>query len=134
MPLAEDRAIIHQDKEQIPYGVAATTIIFLGALIAVNATGYSVPAADAAGLKVVGVSEAQVDNSTGADGDKSVIARRGKAFWFKNSSGNPVTLAHLETNVYVEDDETVSSSGGVNSIVAGKCLSISSTGVLVWID
>ena len=32
----------------------------------------------------------------------------------------------------IEDDETVSSSGGVNSIVAGRCLGIENDGV--WVE
>ncbi|MBM9605963.1 hypothetical protein [Desulfopila inferna] len=134
MPLTEDRMTGHQDSELLSSGVAASTKIFGGGLTAVNAAGYALPAADAAGLKVVGISEEQVDNTAGANGAKNVLTRRKKSFWLKNSSGNPVTIAHLQTDVYVEDDETVSSSGGVNNIVAGKCLAVSSRGVLVEIS
>ncbi len=133
MSLSADRMTAHKDGEILVPGVAASTKIYGGGITAVNAAGYALPAADAVGLKVIGKAEEQVDNSSGANGDKTVEVRRKKAFIFKNSGTNAVTIAHLFTNVYVEDDETVSSSGGTNSIVAGKCLDVTSEGVLVEI-
>lgn len=130
--LTEDRNTGRQDGEILAPAMAATVKIFGGSLVARNATGYMAPAADAASFVVVGVAEEYVDNSAGADGDKSVRLRRKKGFWLANSGTNAVTLAHIGTDVYVEDDQTVASAGGVNSIVAGKCLAVDSgKGVLV---
>ena len=97
-----------------------------------NATGYLVPAADAASYVVMGRLDETVDNTDGSDGDLSALVRRKKAFKFKNSGSNAVTVAHIGTDIYVEDSETVSSSGGTNNIVAGKCLGIESDGV--WVE
>lgn len=132
----EDRNTGHQAGEMVPpMGMAASAKVFAGTMVARNATGYATPAADAANLVVVGMAEEQVDNSSGADGAVNINKiRRGRAFWFTNSGTNAVTAAHIGTDVYVEDDQTVASAGGVNSIVAGKCLGVdASKGVLVYI-
>ncbi|MBL4901102.1 MAG: hypothetical protein JKY62_00430 [Desulfocapsa sp.] len=134
MALTADRNTPHKDGELLVVGVAATAIVFAGGMAAANAAGFITPAADAAGLTVMGMAEEQVDNSAGADGDLSVAIRRKKTFIFKNSGSNAVTVALHGKNVYVEDDETVSSAGGTNSIVAGKCLGIVTQGVLVEIS
>ncbi len=132
MATTADRNTPHKDGKLLEVGVAAATTIHAGAMVARNSAGYLVPAADAAGLAVLGMAEEAADNSGGADGDLSVPVRRKRAFRFANSAANPVTLAHLGTAVYVEDDETVASAGGTNSIVAGTCLDVDSGGV--WVE
>lgn len=131
MALTEDRNTIMKDGETLNPEVAASTKIYGGSIVARNSSGYAVPGSDAAGLKVMGRAEEQIDNTSGANGDETIEVRRKKAFVFKNSSTNAVTIAHVGTDIYVEDDETVSSSGGTNNIVAGKCLAILTEGVLV---
>lgn len=131
--LAADRNTAHQDGELIQMGVAAVKV-YAGGMAAKNASGYATPAADAANLVVMGMFEAQVDNAAGAAGALNVNIRRRRAFWFANSGTNAVTIAHIGGNVYVENDQTVASAGGTNSIVAGKCLAVDSAkGVLVYI-
>lgn len=132
MALIKDRETQMREGDMTALPVAAATKLYGGGINAVNAAGDIVPAADTAGLKVVGVSEEYVDNSAGSAGDKSVNSRRNRSFKLKNSATNAVTVAHLFTDIYVEDDETVSSSGGTNSIVAGKCIGIDSDGV--WVE
>lgn len=129
-----DRNTPYKDGELIPLSVAASTLIEAGKMAAKNATGYAVPAADAANLVVMGRAEDHIDNTAGADGALSVTVRRGKLFKFKNSATNAVTIADIGANVYVEDAETVSTSGGTNNIVAGKCMGVESDGVWVLID
>ena len=113
--------------------VAAATSLETGRIGAVNAAGDAVAAADAAGLKVVGMINGNVDNSAGAAAGKSVQIKR-KPVWVANSATNPVTKAHLHglATIYIEDDLTVSSATGTNSIVAGRGLEVDpSMGVLV---
>jgi len=133
MAASEDRNTGQQDGFEFPVGVAAATTIYGGTMIAKNASGYAEPAADAAGLVVLGMATERVANA-GANGAASVVVRRNRAFWFANSGTNAVTIAHVGGNVYVEDDQTVASDAGVNRIVAGRCLAVDATkGVLVWI-
>lgn len=127
-----DRMTAKKDGELIGLKIAASTLIETGKLVALNSAGFAVHASDAAGLKVAGVAEETIDNSLGANGDKTVLVRRKKAFLLLNSGTNAVAQAHVFTNVYVKDAYTVSSSGGTNSIVAGKCLGLETDGV--WVE
>lgn len=126
-----ERNTAHKDGELIAVPVAASTKIEAGNLVALDADGYLVHAADTAGLTVIGVSEETKDNSAGADGALTCLVRRKKAFLFENSATNAVTQALVGKSVYVEDSVTMSSAAADNDIVAGKCLSVSSEGVLV---
>ncbi|MGD8388948.1 MAG: hypothetical protein PVG49_17510 [Desulfobacteraceae bacterium] len=129
-----DRKTPYQDGIIIPLGVAASTEIEAGKMCARNADGYAVPASDTADLVVMGRSDEAVDNSSGGNGDKTVKVRRKKAFKFENSATHAVTVANIGEDVYVEDAETVSTDGGDNSIVAGKCLGVDSADGQVWVE
>lgn len=131
MALTADRHTPYKDGDLLVLGMAASSKVFAGSLAAKNSSGYAMPAADTAGLVVMGRAEEQVDNSSGANGDLTLEVRRDKAFSFKNSATNAVTVAHIGHPVFVEDDETVASAGGTNSIVAGLCVGVDSAGV--WI-
>lgn len=122
-----------KDGELIVQDVAASTTIEAGKMTARNSSGYAVEAADTAGLVVTGRAEEKVDNSSGANGDKTVEVRRNKAFKFKNSGTNAVTVAEIGKDVFVEDDETVAKEPGINSIIAGQCIGVESDGVWVFI-
>ncbi|NSW85497.1 MAG: hypothetical protein HPY84_04150 [Syntrophobacteraceae bacterium] len=127
-----DRKTQMKDSDLIPLPVAASTLIEAGRMVAVNASGHAVKAADAAGLKVMGKADMRADNSNGQNGDIFVLTCRKMAFKYRNSPANAVGMQHIGSDVYIEDDETVSSSGGVNSIVAGRCLGIENDGV--WVE
>ena len=127
-----DRNTAMKDGGLVGVGVAASTSIEAGKMVAVNAAGFAVPAAATAGLKAIGRSEEAVDNSSGANGDKTVMVRRGKAFLFLNDATNAVAQAHLFSDVYVKDAQTVDTDGGVPNIVAGKEIGIETAGV--WVE
>ena len=50
------------------FPVAATTHIYVGSLVAVNGSGYVVPASADSSLAVIGVAEEEKDNSGGSAG------------------------------------------------------------------
>lgn len=110
--------------------LAAATRIFSGSMVALNATGFAIRAVPSA-TRVRGVAIEEADNTTGAAGDKSVDIERGP-FLFRNDGANAVTRAHIGTNVYVVDDNTVGSLATA-TIVAGKCLDVTPEGVVVEI-
>lgn len=106
------------------YGVAASTKIYAGAMVAVNNAGFAIPAADSANLKVVGVAEKTVDNSSGANGDLKVNVMTG-IFKF-----NATSIAQNLTGrqMYIVDDNTFDESLGTNGVKAGKLVEfVSST-------
>jgi hypothetical protein len=122
------------DGELIPVPVGDTEVIYAGALVAADATGYAVPGATATTLTALGRAEEFVDNSAGADGAVSVLVRRGKAFKFANDGGDAVTQAALGKNCYIVDDQTVAATDGTGTrSVAGKVLGVESDGVWVYI-
>lgn len=110
--------------------VAASVRIFAGAMVALNATGFALPAVTTA-TRVRGVALDEADNTSGADGAVSVDIERG-AFLFANDTTNAVTRAHIGASVYVVDSNTVGSSA-TSTIVAGKCLDVTPEGVVVEI-
>jgi hypothetical protein len=117
-----------RNTPELPSGLlrptlAASTVIYAGALVALNASGYAVPAADAANLRVIGRAEETVDNSTGSAGAKSITVKRG-VFGFDNDGTNAVGIAHIGKVVYVADDNTVQSATGTNSVKAGVAVLI----------
>lgn len=132
MALANDRNTPFKDGELVAIP-AAVAKIFAGSLVAINAAGYATPGAVATTLRYGGRAEEQVDNTTGAAGDKSVLVRRNKAFKWLNHGADPIVQADLFTTCYIVDDQTVAKTNGVNTrSVAGKVIQIDADGV--WVE
>lgn len=134
-PLALGVTAVARDTQSRPadienHPVAATTLISAGALVALDASGNAVNAADTAALRVIGRAEQTVDNTAGSAGDLTINVARG-CFLFANSAGQAVTAAYKDKYVYVEDNETVAISS-TNFIVAGRVVDVVTAGV--WID
>lgn len=112
--------------------VAASTTIYKGSLVALNASGNAVPASANRNLRIIGVSEESVDNSAGSAGDKTCAPRRG-VFYFANSAS---TAAVSDSDVgrvcYVVDDNTVARIDSLGTRpVAGRVMGVDSNGVAV---
>lgn len=132
MALSADRNTPMKDGELVPVPVAAGVTIFAGALVAANATGYATPGATATTLTYLGRAEEAKDNAAGADGDLTVLVRRGKAFKFANSGSDAVTQASLGKVCYIEDDQTVAATDGTGTrSAAGIVVGVESDGVWV---
>ena len=133
MPLTQDRITPLRDGEVMPFTVGAGEEIFLGAQVAVNATGFLVAGAAATGLTYIGRADAHVDNSGGADGDETCLVRRKKAFLFKNSDADPVDQSLVGQPCYILDDETVAGTDGTGTrSESGTVLAVESAGV--WVE
>lgn len=114
--------------------VAASTKIYFGSLIARNATGYIVPASDAAALKVIGIAQQFVDNSAGADGALTVSYITGVEAEFVNAGGAIVQAGKL-AKCYVSDDQSVTSKAlALHKILAGTVISFTTTTVFVFVE
>ena len=113
-------------------GIAADTLIYAGAMVALNASGYAVPASTATTLKVIGRAEQTVDNSGGAAGDKRVSVATG-IFQFANSaSADLIAVTDVHADCYAVDDQTVAKTSGTNPrSVAGKIFDVDAQGVWV---
>ena len=110
--------------------IAAATEIYAGTLVARNADGRVVPAADTAGLRVVGRAAADYDNSAGAAGDITVQIEPG-IFKYANSATQAIDADDVGKIALVEDDNTVAEST-TNRVAAGRVVEVASDGV--WID
>lgn len=111
--------------------VAANAVIYGGAIVAINAAGYAVPASDTAGVKVIGVAwGSAVNNTGGVNGAQFVEVAEGD-FDMVNAAG-AVTQASLFRSVVVADDQSVTTAAvATNDIVAGVAVDISTTTVVV---
>lgn len=131
--LSQDRITPYKDGELVPVPVAAGVVLFAGALVVANATGFAAPGSEATGLTYLGRAEEHVDNSGGADGEQTVLVRRNKAFQFKNAGADPVTQASFGKPCFIVDDETVAATDGTGSrSAAGTVLGVDAGGV--WVE
>jgi hypothetical protein len=131
--LTADRNTPHKDGEMIVVLVGANVRIYAGALLAINATGYSVPGTTATTLTYLGRAEQNISNVGGADGAQSVMVRRKKVFKWNNHAADLVTQADIGKTCYIVDDQTVAKTNGTNTrSVAGKVLGIEPDGV--WVE
>jgi len=113
-------------------GMATAAVIYVGALVCLNATGYAVRGSTATTLRGLGRAKQTVDNSAGQDGDLTIEVETG-VFLFDNSSGeDEITVADLDQVCYVVDDETVAkTNGGSTRSVAGWIVDVDDRGVWV---
>jgi predicted RecA/RadA family phage recombinase len=129
--LTKDRATTYREGIEIEFPVAATTKIYAGSLVCVNSSGYAVPAADTSGFKFIGIALSQVDNSTGADGAKSLRVRRSGVFEFDAAS---ITQAMVGDPMYAVDDHTFDDAAGpTNDIKVGVLVKFAAA-TTGWID
>ena len=110
--------------------VAGSTIIFAGTLVAANAAGYAVPAADVDGLTVIGRAEADCDNRSGAAGDLTVIVAQGIFKYATPADEAKVTIADTGKVVYVLDDQTVGKTS-TKSVAAGRVIRVDGDGIYI---
>lgn len=111
------------------YPVAASAVIFQGAIIVSNAAGFAAPGTTATGLVCLGVAQEAVNNASGANGDKRVTVRRG-VYKMVNDPGDLLVAADVGRVCYITDDQTVSKTLTGKS-KAGTVREILSDGVRV---
>jgi hypothetical protein len=122
--LTADRSTDSKIGDIAVYPVSATTQIYKGSLVMVDADGFLIPAADASGGRVVGVADENVDNNPGSDGDLNCRVVAGRKFRF---AATAITQAMLNQVMYVVDDQTFDDSAGTNAIKAGRLVEFVST-------
>ena len=128
-----DRNTPYRDTDQLAVPVAANAVIPAGVLVAANATGFATNGATATTLTALGRSEEAVDNTGGADGAKTIVVRRNKAFKFANLAGDLVTQASLGKVCYIADNQTVAATNGANTrSAAGTVVGVEADGV--WVE
>lgn len=116
------------------FGVATNTRIFAGTMVALNSSGYAVPAADTSGYIVIGRASKTVDNRTGqaGAGDNAALTidvERGVFGW---SSSGITDDSSVGAVAYVVDDHTVAATSTTYTIIAGTVVDYSDG--KVWVD
>lgn len=131
--LTTDRDTPSKGARLVSIPVAASTQIYAGSIVAVNASGYAVPASATAALKVIGRADGLADNSAGANGAINVLVGRDEAYLWENATaGDAVVQANIFGSCYAVDDNTVAgNNGGGTRPVAGTVVAIDSAGVWV---
>ena len=108
--LTQDRSTEYSLGDLLSIPVAAGEQIFAGSLVCSNASGYALPADDAAGLVFGGVATERADNRTGGNGDLNVVVRRRGRYRFNCKS--ILDQSALSAAVYAVDDQTVAADAG----------------------
>lgn len=112
--------------------VAASTRVYQGSMVALNTSGYLVKASADPTLRIVGVSEDEVNNSSGSAGDLTCKPQRGAYYFANSSSTDAITDSDLGRYAYVVDDNTVARTSAYGARpTAGRILGVDGNGVLV---
>ena len=119
------------DTQQVNYASARVELgeaaAAKGVMICIKTTdAEAYKAADTANYRVIGINQ-----EAGVEGDTITVTSGN--YLFDNSAVYPVTQAYIGAKCYVEDEETVSTSSGSNSIVAGTVIDVVTDGVWVKI-
>lgn len=109
--------------------VAAGTVIQEATMVALNASGYAVPASKSEGLTVVGCATKYVDNALGVNGAEKATVKRGAFIW--NNDGS-IQETDIMKDAYVDDECTVTITSDGSS-KAGKILAVDADGITVEI-
>jgi len=131
--LATDRATPRRAGTTRVFPVAASTLIYAGALVALNSSGLATKGAAATTLKAVGVAVERADNSAGAASAITVKVERGVWLMANSTAGDAITLADVNASCYIVDDQTVAKTDGSSSrSVAGIVRDVDASGV--WVE
>lgn len=133
--LVKDRDTRRRDGVRRTPGVAANAVIFAGAIAVRNAAGFAAPATTALGLHALGIAQDQVDNTGGANGDKTIDVDAG-TYQVGNSAGaDQITAADIGKACYLVDDQTVAKTDGAGTrSAAGTVFDVDAKGVWVKFD
>lgn len=133
MAATADRDTRSRDGVDFVFPVAASTKIYAGTLVCLNASSVATKGATATGLKTVGVAQEQVDNSAGLAGDKTIRVRRGVYQFANSTAADAIALADVGSSCYIVDDSTVAKTSDTSTrSVAGVVRDVDSAGV--WVE
>lgn len=115
--------------------LAAAVLVYAGAIVMRNSSGYLTKGATATGHFGVGRAEQRADNSGGSAGAVTVKYRPG-VFQFANSAaGDAIAIADIGKPCFVVDDQTVAKTDGTGTrSLAGFIDDVDAKGVWVRFD
>lgn len=98
------------------YPVNAGSVIYKGALVAIDTDGYARPAVDTANFRVVGIAAESVTGGA-SDGDEEVKVISGILVKLPASSLSATDVPNI---MYVVDDDTIDETTPANSVKVGR--------------
>ena len=104
--------------------VASGSVIYAGAMAAVNSEGKAVPAVSSGAITVVG----RAENT--ASGGETVKTRSG-VFLYANAATSSASITDINKKGFVADDQTVMVGGTTASVVAGIIRDVTADGVAI---
>lgn len=104
--------------------VASGSVIYAGAMTAINSGGKAVPAASSGAYTVVG----RAENT--ASGGETVKTRSG-VFLYNPVSSGAIAVTDINKKCYVADDQTVTLTSGTSAVIAGTIRDVNADGVAV---
>lgn len=121
--LAADNTPISQDEHvkllTPDYPVAASTLIYQGSIVSLDASGNMIPGADTASTVCIGIAPKRYDNSAGAAGDIRGTAEFGHIVRLPCSTGD-FAATSIGTTCTILDSATVAAAATTtNDIKAG---------------
>lgn len=113
----------------------AVALIYAGAIVMRNATGYATKGAVSTTLIGVGRANERVDNSGGAAGDLRINVETGVFRYGNSATTDLITIADIGKPCYAVDDQTVAKTSGTNArSIAGFIYDVDAIGVWVEFD
>lgn len=134
--LAADKNIKRRRLGDRNFPVAASVLIYTGAMVALDSSGYVRPARVSTTDKVVGTAKHRADNSAGAAAAISLEVESDYAVAMVNSaSSDAIALTDIGSDCYAVDDQTVALTNGTSTRTrAGKIQNVTTDGVWVRFD
>lgn len=135
--LSADRFVRRYSSDAVPVRgktlpVAASTTIYGGSIVALNQSGYAVPASADPTLHVVGVAVEKADNASGSAGAVSVEIQRGVFSLNNSSSTSALTDADIGRVCFAADDNTVARITAIGTLPpVGKVVGLDGSDVFV---
>jgi hypothetical protein len=110
------------------YKVAASVVIYKGALVGVNSSGYLVPMAHGtANLTFVGIAEETIDNSDGSSGDKGCnVAKSGSGVYADAGTATQADIGKA-VNVVSDNEVQIGTFGLTNVYAVGVLVALETT-------
>ncbi len=130
---ADDATIVAKDSPFLlrqDFPVEAGAVIFQGAMVVINASGFAEPGSTATTLKAIGRCRVAADNTGGADGDITVTVDAGIFGPYVNEAAS-VLQASVGDLCYITDDNTVNLSATGRSVAGTVFELVGTTGVFV---
>ena len=130
--LAADKELSFRGEPCIREYSAGVDVLYMGALIMIDANGYAVAGADTASCKYVGICVEQCDNSGGSAGDLDVKVETGGMGREVKVALTSVEQADVGAVMYISDDQTVGDKTATTNDCAAGILTELVSASLGW--